>query len=52
MIEKGKKVVFLVVVLGQQKYGTVIGNLAVKRDTPEDPGGYDEFIQAKDSLFD
>ena len=52
MIEKGEKFGFLAVVLGQQKYGTVIGNTAVKWDTLEDPGGYEKSIQAKDSLFD
>ena len=52
MVEKRKKFGFLIVVLGKNKYGTVIGNLAVAWTMPEDPGGYDKSIQAKDSLFD
>ena len=38
---------FLVVVLGQQEYGSVIGNPAVKWDTPADHRGYNKSIQAK-----
>ena len=52
MVKKGKKFGFLVLVLGQQKYGAVIGNPAVKWDTLEDPGGSDEYIQSKDLSFD
>ena len=52
MVEKRKKFRFLIVVLGKHKYGTVIGNPAVTWATPEDPGGYEESIQAKESLFD
>ena len=52
MVEKGCKYGFLVVVLGKNKYGTVIGNLAVEWTTSVNPRGYDESIQAKDSSFD
>ena len=48
MIENGRKFGFLVVMLGCQKYGMVIGNPSV----PGDPGGYDKAIQAKDSSID
>ena len=52
VVEMGRRFCFIVVVLGHQKYGIVIGNLAVWWETPEDPGGYDKTIQAKDSSFD
>ena len=52
MIEKWQKYGFLVVVLGWTKYGTVIGNLTVQMISLEDPRGYDEAIQPKDSSFD
>ena len=47
MVEKRKKFGFLIVVLGKNKCGAVIGNLVVAWTMPEDPGGYDEPIQAK-----
>ena len=52
VVQKWWKYGFLVLVLGKNEYGTVIGNLAVQLTTPEDPEGYDEIIQAKDSSFD
>ena len=52
VVEKGKKIEFLVVVLGKHKGGMVIGNPAVAWTTLEDPGGYNESIHAKDFLFD
>ena len=51
VVERGREFGLLVVVLGSQKYGMVIGNLAVQWDTSEDPGVYDKTIQAKDSSF-
>ena len=46
LIENGRKYRFLVLVLGQKQYVTVIGNEEVQWTTPEDPGGYDYTIQA------
>ena len=52
LIESGRKYGFLVLVLGQKQYGMVIGNEEVNWTTPEDLGGYDDTIQAKDTAFD
>ena len=52
MVGKGCKFGFLEVVLGRQKYGTVIGNPTVKWIMLEDPRGYDKTIQSKDTSFD
>ena len=52
MVEKGQKYGFLVIVLGQSKYGTAICNPTVNWITPKDPGGYEKTIQEKDSSFE
>ena len=43
---------FFSIGLRQTKVWSIIGNPEVKWDTPENLGGYDELIQAKDSSFD
>ena len=45
LVEKGRNYGFLVVVLGKNKYGTIIGNRAVEWKTPKDSGD-NETIQA------
>ena len=52
MVDKGCKHGFLVLGLGQTQYGKVIGNETVQWTTPEDPGGYNDTIHAKDKAFD
>ena len=51
MVNKGHKYRYLVLVLRQTQHGRVIGNKTVQWTTPEDPGGYDDNIQAKDTAF-
>ena len=51
LIKKGRKYGFLVVVLGQKQYGMVIRKEEVHWTTPQDPEGYDDTIQAKDTAF-
>ena len=52
MVEKEYKYGLLILLLEQPKYGNVIGNPMVQWTTCEDPGGFDDTIQAKDSAFD
>ena len=51
MVEKRCKYRLLVLVLGNNKYGTMVGNVAVQWTMPEDPQGYEKSIPAKDSSF-
>ena len=51
-VDKRDEYRFLVLVLGQTQHGKVIGNETVQWTTPEDPGGYDDTIQAKDMAFE
>ena len=50
-IEKGQKCGFLLVVLGNTKYVTVIDNPTVQQTSPENKEGYDKAIHPKDSSF-
>ena len=52
MVDKEHKHGFLVLMLRKTQYGKVIGNETVQWTAPEDPGGCDGTIQAKDMTFD
>ena len=52
MIEQRHKCGFLILILGKEQYGRVIGNECLQWETPEDLSGYDDSIQAKDMTFD
>ena len=51
MVKKGFKYGFLVLVLEQAQYGRVKENETVQWTTSDDPGGYEDNIQAKNLLF-
>ena len=52
MIEQGCKYGFLIFILKKEQYIRAIGNEHLQWEAPEDPGGYDGSIQAKDMVFD
>ena len=52
MVEQGCKYGFLILIIGKEQYGRVIGNEHLKWKNPKDQGGYDDSIQAKDMAFD
>ena len=51
MVETGQKYGFLILVLGQSKYGNVTGKPNFQWTIPKDLGRYDDAIQVKDSAF-
>ena len=52
MVEQGHKYGFLILILVKEQYWRVIGNEHLQWKNPEDLGGYNDSIQAKDTAFD